>query len=62
MSVLSRNYRVIAFDNRGAGRTKPQDVETSIPQIPDGGRYDIENSVFHDRETFRIMNFLAMFL
>jgi len=27
---LSRQYRVITFDNRGSGRTRPQDVKTSI--------------------------------
>jgi len=30
---LSRNYMVITFDNRGVGRTKPQDVKTSIKDI-----------------------------
>ncbi len=32
---LSRHYRVIIFDNRGVGRTKPQDVAMTIPQIAD---------------------------
>ncbi|NOX87352.1 MAG: alpha/beta hydrolase [Chlorobi bacterium] len=30
---LSRHYRVITFDNRGAGRTRPQNIETSIQDI-----------------------------
>ncbi|MCK9555100.1 alpha/beta hydrolase [bacterium] len=30
---LSRHYCVITLDNRGAGRTKPQDIETSIQYI-----------------------------
>ena len=33
MKELSQNYRVITFDNRGVGRTKPQDIETSIQDI-----------------------------
>ena len=32
---LSRGYLVILVDNRGAGRTKPQDVEISIRSIAD---------------------------
>ncbi len=32
---LAQNYRVILPDNRGAGRTKPQDIETSIQHIAD---------------------------
>jgi len=32
---LSRQYRVIMPDNRGVGRTTPQDVETSIQKITD---------------------------
>lgn len=32
---LSRHFLVIAPDNRGTGRTVPQDVETSIRQIAD---------------------------
>ncbi|SDZ91009.1 alpha/beta fold hydrolase [Microbulbifer marinus] len=32
---LSQHYLVILPDNRGTGRTKPQDVETSIQQIAD---------------------------
>jgi pimeloyl-ACP methyl ester carboxylesterase len=32
---LSRHYRVITLDNRGVGRTKPQDIETSIQYIAD---------------------------
>ncbi len=32
---LSQNYYVITFDNRGAGRTKPQDIEMSISDIAD---------------------------
>jgi len=32
---LSRQYQVITLDNRGVGRTMPQDVETSIQQISD---------------------------
>ena len=32
---LSRNYNVIIFDNRGVGRTKPQDVKTSIQLMAD---------------------------
>ena len=35
MKDLSRNYRVITFDNRGTGRTKPQDIQTSIQHIAD---------------------------
>jgi len=32
---LSRHYRIIIFDNRGSGRTKPQDAETSIQAMAD---------------------------
>lgn len=32
---LSRHYCVIIPDNRGTGRTKPQDIETSIQKITD---------------------------
>jgi pimeloyl-ACP methyl ester carboxylesterase len=32
---LSRDYRVIVFDNRGAGRTSPVDVDLTIPLIAD---------------------------
>jgi pimeloyl-ACP methyl ester carboxylesterase len=32
---LSWHYRVIIPDNRGVGRTKPQEIETSIQQIAD---------------------------
>jgi pimeloyl-ACP methyl ester carboxylesterase len=32
---LSRDYRVIVFDNRGAGRTSPDDVDITIPLIAD---------------------------
>jgi pimeloyl-ACP methyl ester carboxylesterase len=35
MEDLSQHYRVITPDNRGVGRTKPQDIETSIQQITD---------------------------
>ena len=35
LNDLSRSYRVIIFDNRGAGRTTPQSVETSIQHIAD---------------------------
>jgi len=35
MEELSRHFLVITPDNRGTGRTVPQDVETSIPQIAD---------------------------
>ncbi len=35
LAELSRSYNVIIFDNRGAGRTKPQDVETSIQLMAD---------------------------
>ena len=32
---LSQQYRVIIFDNRGSGRTKPQDAKTSIQVMAD---------------------------
>ena len=32
---LSRQYQVITLDNRGVGRTTPQDIETSIQKIAD---------------------------
>jgi len=32
---LSQQYRVIIFDNRGSGRTKPQDIEMSIEDMAD---------------------------
>jgi len=32
---LSQQYRVIIFDNRGSGRTKPQDIEMSIEDMVD---------------------------
>jgi pimeloyl-ACP methyl ester carboxylesterase len=32
---LSRHYRVIVLDNRGVGRTRPNDVDTSIPLMSD---------------------------
>ena len=32
---LSQQYRVILFDNRGSGRTKPQDAETGIQTMAD---------------------------
>ena len=32
---LSHRYRVILLDNRGSGRTKPQDTETSIQAMAD---------------------------
>lgn len=32
---LSQQYRVIIFDNRGSGRTKPQDAKTSIHIMAD---------------------------
>jgi len=32
---LSQHYHLIIFDNRGSGRTKPQDVETSIQAMAD---------------------------
>jgi pimeloyl-ACP methyl ester carboxylesterase len=35
LDELSRYYRVITFDNRGVGRTKPQDMEMSIPLMAD---------------------------
>ena len=35
VEALSRNYLVIRPDNRGTGRTTPQDIETSIRQIAD---------------------------
>lgn len=35
MKELSRHYRVITLDSRGVGRTKPQDIETSIQHIAD---------------------------
>jgi pimeloyl-ACP methyl ester carboxylesterase len=35
LNDLSRSYRVILFDNRGAGRTEPQYIETSIQHIAD---------------------------
>jgi len=35
VDVLAKNYQVVVFDNRGVGRTKPMDVETSIQQMAD---------------------------
>lgn len=35
MDELSWHYRVIIFDNRGVGRTKPLEAETSIPLMAD---------------------------
>jgi pimeloyl-ACP methyl ester carboxylesterase len=35
ISDLSRHYLVITPDNRGVGRTRPQDIEISIQQIAD---------------------------
>ena len=35
MEELSQHFLVIAPDNRGTGRTVPQDIETSIRQIAD---------------------------
>lgn len=35
VEALSRHHLLILPDNRGAGRTKPQDIETSIPQMAD---------------------------
>ncbi len=32
---LSKFYKVVIFDNRGTGRTKPMDVETSIQKMSD---------------------------
>ena len=32
---LSRHYRVIVLDNRGVGRTRPNDIDTSIPLMSD---------------------------
>lgn len=32
---LAKNYKVVVFDNRGVGRTKPMDAETSIAQMAD---------------------------
>ncbi len=32
---LSQQYRVILLDNRGSGRTKPQDIDTSIQAMAD---------------------------
>lgn len=32
---LSKNYKVVVFDNRGVGRTKPMDIETGITQMAD---------------------------
>jgi pimeloyl-ACP methyl ester carboxylesterase len=32
---LSQHYLVILLDNRGVGRTKPQDIETSVQHIAD---------------------------
>jgi len=37
MDELSRHYQVITFDNRGVGRTKPQDAKTSIRLMTDDG-------------------------
>ncbi|MEN8133430.1 MAG: alpha/beta hydrolase [Pseudomonadota bacterium] len=35
ISDLSRHYLVITLDNRGVGRTKPQDIGVSIQQVAD---------------------------
>lgn len=35
LQELSRHYRVILFDNRGVGRTKPRDVATNIQKMAD---------------------------
>ena len=35
LQKLARRYRVIIFDNRGAGRTQPQDAATGIGQMAD---------------------------
>jgi pimeloyl-ACP methyl ester carboxylesterase len=35
LNDLSKNHRVIIFDNRGTGRTRPQDIDTSISNIAD---------------------------
>ena len=35
VSDLAKHYRVVTFDNRGAGRTSPLDVETSIEKMAD---------------------------
>jgi pimeloyl-ACP methyl ester carboxylesterase len=35
LEQLSRHYRVIVFDNRGVGRTRPQEAGMSIQQIAD---------------------------
>ena len=35
LDALSKQYLVITFDNRGVGRTGPQDVELSVPLIAD---------------------------
>ena len=32
---LAPHFQVIVFDNRGVGRTMPQDVEISVPQMAD---------------------------
>ena len=32
---LAKKYQVVVFDNRGVGRTKPMDAETSISQMAD---------------------------
>ena len=35
ISDLSQHYLVITLDNRGVGRSKPQDIEVSIQQVAD---------------------------
>ena len=35
VEALSQQYRVIIFDNRGSGRSSPQDAETSIRMMAD---------------------------
>lgn len=32
---LTQHFQVIIFDNRGVGRTTPQDIETTIPKMAD---------------------------
>ncbi|MCF6177099.1 MAG: alpha/beta hydrolase [Victivallaceae bacterium] len=35
VEALTPHFQVIVFDNRGVGRTKPQDVEINVPQMAD---------------------------
>lgn len=63
--MLRASYRVVAFDNRGAGRSTQVDEPVTTLEDPicsltatdwlSGGLADVETEIFHDSSHFFLM-------